>query len=426
MNKLQKRIEKISFTRILIFALLIRLVLVPLISFPSDLDHHVIWGLYADEFGLRGYYDWLNFGNYARPEYPPLAILLFMFIRKLWSLLFAVFWKLNVSIPLFPSNFILWFETKGYLSLLKLPGILADIGIGVLIYNFIAKKSKKHGKFISSLFLFNPAIIYLSSLWGQIESIVSYFGLMAVIYFVNKAYEKGILSFLASIFVKATFVPASLILGIKIWMDKVKAKKLIRPTIILLLLFWLIGFFFTDHNYIFWTINTYKNKFLSGPVTLPYINLNAFNFWGLILGLERILASSEFLGVQLSLWAYLIAGLFILFIVFKYINNKNIFFTILILYFTIFMFFPRVHERYLYMVFVFFPLVVYQFKKMLPLFLVASVVFLLNLYHWWWFPRIPILINILDLEFIERGLSALNLLIFISILKKYNSLPARK
>ena len=65
-----------GFNLILVAALAIRLILAPL-AFHSDLTTNTIWGIYAKEFGLRGYYDWLNFGNYARPEYPPLSTLLF-------------------------------------------------------------------------------------------------------------------------------------------------------------------------------------------------------------------------------------------------------------------------------------------------------------------------------------------------------------
>ena len=63
-------VKKISFPKLLLIAVIIRIVLVPL-SFHSDLNTNLIWGRYAQEFGLKGYYDWLNFGNYALPEYPP-------------------------------------------------------------------------------------------------------------------------------------------------------------------------------------------------------------------------------------------------------------------------------------------------------------------------------------------------------------------
>ena len=148
---MKKFLKSIANNKIFIWALIIRLILLPL-SFHSDLNNNAIWGIYAQEFGFRGFYDWLNFGNYARPDYPPLAIIMFWFIRLIWQQLFNFFWFINVKIPIFPSSFIPWFETKGFLMLIKIPGVFADLGIGYLLYNYISKKySKKKGKLTAKL-----------------------------------------------------------------------------------------------------------------------------------------------------------------------------------------------------------------------------------------------------------------------------------
>src|SRR3989344_9385125 len=87
-----------SFFKILLIAFLIRLLLLPL-SFHSDLNNNLIWGIYANEFGLRGFYDWLNFGNYARPDYPPLAMVILLALRFVWQFIFNILWEINVAIP---------------------------------------------------------------------------------------------------------------------------------------------------------------------------------------------------------------------------------------------------------------------------------------------------------------------------------------
>ena len=157
-----------SFFKILLIAFLIRLLLLPL-SFHSDLNNNLIWGIYANEFGLRGFYDWLNFGNYARPDYPPLAMVLFLLIRKIYLLWFDVLWFLNVNISAFPSNLVTWTDNYGNMVLIKVPGIVADLGTGYLIYKITNKIN------LAKLYLFNPAVIYLSASWGQLDSVVGFF-----------------------------------------------------------------------------------------------------------------------------------------------------------------------------------------------------------------------------------------------------------
>jgi len=404
---------------IILLGLAIRVILLP-ISFHSDLNNNAIWGIYAQEFGLRGFYDWLNFGNYARPDYPPLAMVLFLVIRNIWQIFFNFFWFLNTTISVFPSKFIPWFETNGYLSLIKVPGIISDIGITYLIYNFIRnEKSHKVAKSVASLFLFNPAIIYLSASWGQLDSIVSFFALSATIFLLKLKYLKSTFFYLTSILIKATYFPLAVVLFISSLKSKINLKNILLIFGVSFLYLYLIGGVFTDHSYFLWSVRTYVDKILPGAITLPYINLNAFNFWGLILGLERISDGSLFLGIPLYNWAWGITIIFASLILLKFVKGQNIFFCISLLYFSLFLFMPRVHERYLYPFFVFFPFVLAKLPKLKKYFYILSGIFLLNLYHWWWFPRIDFLVNIIDAEFIERTLSLSNILIFGTLLRSY-------
>ena len=59
--------------------------------------------------------------------------------------------------------------------LVKLPSILADISIGIIIY-VIAKKerfSDAFSKFIMCLWLFNPCVLVDSACWGQVDSLLA-------------------------------------------------------------------------------------------------------------------------------------------------------------------------------------------------------------------------------------------------------------
>lgn len=411
--------KSLKIGRILMIALIIRLVLVPL-SFHSDLNNNEIWGIYAQEFGLKGFYDWLNFGNYARPDYPPLAMILFSQLRWLWKSLFDILWQINIHVGVFPSVLVSWFDQYGFRAILKLPGIFSDIGIGYLIYYLVKKgKGEKQAKFISCLFLFNPAIIYLSSSWGQLDSVVSLFALVTLFFVLGKKYYAGLIAFYISVMIKATYIPLSVLLMIIPLKKGISAGKVLGLTSVLGILMFLLGSVFIDKNPLVWIINIYGKKILPGAVTLPYINLNAFNFWGFVFGLDRIADSRLFLGISLSRWAWSIGALSLILILAKFWKSGNVFFTASVLFFAIFMFFPRVHERYVYPFFVFFPIVLSSYPKLMRIFFLTSGIFLINLYHWWWFPEIGFLMRFFDSEIVERGLSLTNLILFIWLLKEY-------
>src|SRR6185312_1373109 len=66
-------------------------------------------------------------------------------------------------------------------ALVKMPAILADLGVGALLYA-IARRYASVGIAIgaAALYLFNPAVIYNSALWGQVDSISGGLALLAI------------------------------------------------------------------------------------------------------------------------------------------------------------------------------------------------------------------------------------------------------
>ena len=419
-----KLFSQVSVKKIFLLALVIRFLLIPL-SFHSDLNNNEIWGIYAGEFGLRGFYDWLNFGNYARPDYPPLAKVILLALRFVWQFIFNILWEINVAIPLFPSDLVTWFDEFGFIALIKLPGIFADMALGFLIFKF-AKGKTKQPIIYASYFLLNPAIIYLSSSWGQFDSTVTLFALLTIVSLPNHKYFQALTYYFISIMTKATFVPITPILLIQSIKQRISLKTSLLLIFLVILYSYILGFFFIDKNPAIWLFNLYTRKIIQGAVTLPYINLNAFNFWGIVLGLERVEDNLQILRLSLKTWAYLISLPFLLLILRKFTKGAELIHTVIILYFTIFMFFPRVHERYLYPAIALFPLLLVQKPKLKKIYLVASFIFFLNLYHWWWFPNIPPLVFLLDLELVERLLSFANLTIFFLLFHRYLSTKIEK
>ena len=89
-------------------------------------------------------------------DYPPLYLYILRYIGK-------VLLRLN------------WAPDSIFgIILIKMPAILADILSGILVYMVTARKmSKKTALILSGLYLFNPAILVNSAMWGQTDGIMT-------------------------------------------------------------------------------------------------------------------------------------------------------------------------------------------------------------------------------------------------------------
>ena len=100
------------------------------------------------------------------------------------------------------KNFLgLEYDSTTFLGLIKLPAIIFDICLGLLIYWAARKKwSEKASLIIMSLYLFNPIVYLNSSVWGQVDSVFTFcVVLMCLLVYHNKihlayfAYGIGVL-----------------------------------------------------------------------------------------------------------------------------------------------------------------------------------------------------------------------------------------
>ena len=153
--------------------------------YSGDLNNHIGWAESILKEGSRGAYS-REYVGIMPPTYPPLA--LYGFITSSWmhSLVEKTIWSLNLNVPAFPSSLVWLFEDQDVLpSFYKVIAIFGDLGLGVLVYKFAReafKLSNKISLLAAGAFLFNPAIWYLSSLWGQIESFTLFFFILSLVY----------------------------------------------------------------------------------------------------------------------------------------------------------------------------------------------------------------------------------------------------
>ncbi|HCX25320.1 MAG: hypothetical protein UX08_C0006G0017 [Candidatus Collierbacteria bacterium GW2011_GWB1_45_35] len=263
---------------ILVVAFLLRLIfLFP--QYSGDVKNHLVWGNAAltNTIGLYS----THFTGFNDANYPPLAIYLFAVSNLFLSLLRNLFTFLNNSFSFFPSFIIPLFnhENMSY-GFLKLPGILADLGTGLLIFKFFQARKIKHPYLLTSLYLFNPAVIYLSSVWGQIEPITNFFLLLSLyLMFLGKtdrAKSSSLIFFIFATLTKQTalwFAPFYLFL----WLKNLPVRQLLAGA------FYSILVFFA--SYLPFGLSPFaalKNYFATLSGSSTGVSDAAWNFWYLL------------------------------------------------------------------------------------------------------------------------------------------------
>lgn len=339
---------------ILIFGLAIRVFLNGIVH-SNDAQSFVIWASYLQSHSIADLYKDLP-QNYL--PYPPT----YYYLLK----------PLGAFINAFNLDSSRWMA----LFVVKLPVLTADVILTILIYKYTKKYISTNLANASAAFYFlNPAIIYNTSIWGQIDSIIIALGFSAIYLFINKNYLYSLLVFLLGTTVKLQML-ALLPLFFAASIKKIPVLELTKfvsvGTLVILALFvpLILDMGFTSFfKYIYGFPNQY-----------PYTSIYAFNIWaprGFIIS-----DSDKFLNVV----QYRYLGLLIFFaiaslIVFYLINNlkkfnTNIMFAAYMLFFDFFYFSTRIHSRYLIYTLGFFAPFAFKYPKVS---IALSIFVLINL-----------------------------------------------
>lgn len=230
--------------------------------------------------------------------------------------------------------------------LYKLPAIISDIFIGLIIYLVVKRiKNEKWALASSALFLFNPAVLGNSTFWGQSDSVTALFALLAL-FLLDKSllFSSIFLSLGTLVKPQGGFIaPLLFFLMIK---NKWKAGRVVSYILVSLSIF-VLGFLpFANgkeiFQFIFERLSVTYNQY-------PYTSINAFNFWALS-GLwqsETVYFFSKYIGLVLTL---IVSGIAI-FIAFKKEDHKYLSAGIILI--SSFLFLTRMHERHLLALFPF-------------------------------------------------------------------------
>ncbi|WP_169603669.1 glycosyltransferase 87 family protein [Methylococcus geothermalis] len=246
---------------ILAGALLLRIVLAA--SFkghPIDVGTFSAWAGHAAE-GLLSFY---SPGYFA--DYPPGYI--------------YVLWLIGKSRALLQTGF----DTPEFLVMLKFPAIAADLATIGVIHHLATEQGHGRAKALTlaALYAFNPAVIADSAVWGQVDSVLTLFVLLGVLWLERRPAASGA-AFAAALLVKPQaliFAPVPLLwLGNQLFRRHTAAElSLFMPAAILVFALGVLPF--AAENGPAWVVEKYASTLAS----YPYASLNAANVFALVGG----------------------------------------------------------------------------------------------------------------------------------------------
>ena len=351
-----KRNQYISVALILFFAFLVRMYLSTLQGFEFDISLFRTWSRGVHFTGISDFY------HGVKSDYPPL------YIYILWAV--GAFYELFIS-----SSFDI--QSPVFTILLKTPAIIADIATALLIFLIVRKYGSFRLAFLCmTVYAFNPAIIYNSAIWGQVDSVYTLFLMFALMEFVSGKPMLAGTSLALGILTK----PQSLVLVPLFALIILKKHSLLtfaKVSIASFTVFVLVALPFYLHTSIFELFRLYFSSYTQ----YPFNSLNALNIWafgGLFQPDNKII-----LFLTYRIWGYLLFSLLFIYVAYIIIERKDdrsIYIASAILFFGFFMLFTRIHERYLFSLFAPLAVAMALDRRLSYVYLLATITFLFNLH----------------------------------------------
>lgn len=350
-NKILKEWKEIVL--IVLGGILIRIILIPTSGFKIDTDAWFAWALRLNEGGFNNFYSEQVWTNYTPG---------FLYILSLLGVLKEV---LNISDP----NFYL---------ILKFPTIISEILLGLLAFKIVEETvNKKWALLISSLILFNPSYIFNSSIWGQIDGILTFFLLISIYYLDKQRLTQSSLAYSLAFLIKPQAIAIAPIFILYLLKNTKRANfwRLFLPGSLVVIL---LSFPFFQSNPLFGIYSL----FLKMVGDYPYNSMFAYNLWG-SLGFW-INDLTKFLNLSYQYWGYILFSIYWIYLIFLYFKKDISLYTLSALSLMAFYFLPtRVHDRYLYpaLTFLFITSALYKSKVILVLSILLTIIHTLNLYY---------------------------------------------
>lgn len=388
LRKILREYKKIPFLfKFLVIAILfLRIILFTQPSFQIDMIAWQAWSARLVQVGPMNFYDTNIWTNYT-PGY--------LFFLWIIGLLFnGIF-----NVPFFSSTFI---------YIIKFITTIFDIATAILIFKILKEYGNKSWSILGfTLYLGNPAVIFNSSVWGQIDGILTFFILLSLYLII----EKHKPSFSSAFFAQAFFIKPQAIavfpLYVLIILQNFK-KKFIGIITVFFLIFMAYALLFFPKD----IFSGFVNLVIKMTKDYSFTSLYTFNMWSILGWWQN--DAIKWMGLSYALWGFLMYILALVLIIIPSLikQNKDKFYSYLLyslLILAFYLFPTRVHERYLLPFFAFF-LIAALLKKsrlFISIYIIVSIINFINLWFVYYYYNFiysnPILSNNMFYGLIEQN-----------------------
>ena len=305
---------------------------------------------------------------------------------RLTTLGFSKFYS-GESWTQYTPGFLYWLWAVGKLGwvnefAIKIPALLADIGLGILIWSLVKKVNKKLALLCFFLYTLNPVVIFDGSIWGQIDGLLTLFLFLSAYFLIEKKNLIGSVFFWSIAFLikpqSVAVLPAFLL---AILLRKFKWKEIFLAGVTgastIILLSWP---FFTDNP-----IFGLPQQIIKMGNYYSYTSVYAFNIWSWV-GFWKS-DTTAFWGITLSNWGTILLISSAIFALINYRNKldkkANYYLLFAILSLSFFVFPTKVHERYLFPFFAFLLTAagISGSVNLFGIYIITSIASFLNLYY---------------------------------------------
>lgn len=316
----------LMFGMLLTFAFVIRIVAGMLYKgHETDMACFSAWSDMVYQNGFSNFYSTETF-----TDYPPG----YMYI------LFVIGW-LKSAIPALAGNYLI----------LKLPAMICDLIAGGLIYKVAKRRFSENASLIlASMYLFSPAVIVNSAVWGQVDSVLTIFVALMCYLVAEKKLIPAYFVFAIGILMKpqaVVFTPV-LIFGIidQVILENFEIERFLKELFMGLLAIGCMVVACLPFG-----LEKVIAQYMETLKSYPYATVNAYNFWA-FLGKNWHGQEEKWLGLEINTWGTIAIVLLVVFATFVWWKCRKskgkYFFLGALLICLMFTFSARMHERYMF------------------------------------------------------------------------------
>jgi len=279
-----------AFLLTAVLAVMFRMIIaVAFEGYSTDIACFKGWAVAVYENGLPGFY---TSGIFC--DYPPgyMYVLYGLgFLRNLFSI--------DVNSALFTL-------------IVKLPSIIAEVVLALVVCRVAAKEmGRSFGLLCGAFVLFNPAMFFNSSVWGQIDAVFILFAVLCFYYLRKENYWLGALFFALALLIKPQAIMLAPVVGLAYIYALFKkgerdraALRMIGGAAIVAVVFAAGVIPFTGTQSPDWVLH----KYFGVIEEYQYASVNAFNLYGLV-GANWVKADEIFLFMPYQYWGLVFIGL---------------------------------------------------------------------------------------------------------------------